>query len=106
MKKELVLTLKSRAEEVARSFSNPERSMNYNREVFEVNLIIPLSESTATVIFLKQPSGKKAVTFFYYINGGEGYWAFFFPTYDHLAGIKRMENILNEVEVFNFDKNF
>lgn len=104
MRKEFVETLKKKAEEVAKNFSNPEREYNYLKEMFSVNEITPLSETTAVVIFNKQPSNKRALALFYNIKS-DGEWRYFFPTYDHLAGFSRVDKILNEVEIYNFDKN-
>ena len=100
-----MLSLRVKAQDVAKMYSNPERAFNGNHEVFTVEKIIPLSESVAITIYSKIPSGKQALALFTYINGGEGYWAYCFPTYDHLAGYYRVEELLHDVEVFNFDKN-
>jgi hypothetical protein len=106
MKKAMVESLKLKVGEVARQFSNPERTNNMQRELYKVSQIIPLSENVAVGIFDKSPSGKKALATFIYINGGlEGYWMYFFPTYDQISGLTRVADLLQELEVFNFDKN-
>lgn len=105
MRKDLVESLKVKARDVALTFSNPDRACNGNKEVFTVNKIIPLSETVALTIFDKIPTGKKAMAVMIYINSGEGYWQYFFPTYDHIAGWSRVDKYLHDVEVHNFDKN-
>ena len=105
MKKDFVLPLQVKCSEVAKTFSNPDRACNGNKEIFTVNKIIPMSESVAVCIFDKIPSGKKAIAVLYYVNGGDGYWSYFFPTYDHLSGFSRVEKQLHDIEVFNFDRN-
>jgi len=106
MKKIQVESLRIKVGEVAKAFSNPERSNNTQREIYKVAQIIPLSETTAVGVFDKSPGGKKAIATFIYINGGvEGYWMYFFPTYDQISGLTRVADLLQEIEVFNFDKN-
>lgn len=105
MRKELVESINRRAKEVAKNFSNPDREYNFNKEMFSVNKIIPLSETTAVVIFEKQPSGKKALTLFYNVRSDVNEWRFFFPTYDHIVGFNSVIKYLQEVEQHNFEKN-
>jgi hypothetical protein len=50
-----------------------------------------MSESVAVCIFDKIPSGKKAMAVMYYVNGGEGYWSYFFPTDSHILGLKDID---------------
>ena len=35
-----------------------------------------------------------------------GMWQYFFPTYDHCVGAEKLREILHEIEVGNFSKNF
>ena len=67
MKKEYALKLSAKAKEVAELFSNPKRAFNVNKETFELSEIIPISESTAIGIYLKN-TGKKAFAFFYMVK--------------------------------------
>jgi hypothetical protein len=105
MRKDLVESLWVKARDIARVFSNPERALNNNREVFSVLEIVPMSESVAVVIFSKMPTNKKALAVCVYINGGDGYWQYFFPTDSHVLGLKHLDEELHKVELFNFDKN-
>ena len=105
MKKDLVLSLQAKCLDVAKIFSNPDRACNGNKEIFTVHKIIPMSESVAICIFEKIPTGKKALCVLYYVNGGEGYWSYFFPTDSHVLGLKDIGTYLHEVEVFNFERN-
>lgn len=105
MRKDLVLSLQSKAKDIANNFSNPDRIYDGNKETFIIEKIIPLSESVAIIIFDKTPTGKKAIALCTYINSGEGYWQYCFPTYDHIAGWSRVDKYLHDVEVHNFEKN-
>lgn len=105
MNKEIVQKLQLKAKDVANIFSNPERQLNFNREIFSVEKIIPLSEYTAIVKYRKLPSDKLAVAFFIWINGGEGFWMYFFPSDSHVRGMELVGRYLQEVEVENFGKN-
>jgi hypothetical protein len=96
------LSLKVKAEEVARIFSNPDRQFNYNQEVFSVHEIKPLSDSTA-VVFLKKDTGLFSLVFFYYIKANDGYWAYFFPTDSHVLGMNNVSVFKSEVELMNAD---
>jgi hypothetical protein len=105
MNKEIVQKLHSKVKEVATVFSNPERSLNFNKEIFSVDKIIPLSEFSAVVKYRKIPSEKLALVFFVYINGGEGFWMYFFPSDSHVRGMELVGKYLQEVEIENFNKN-
>ena len=102
MKKEVIKKLIARSKELAKSFSNPERTNNINKEVFAVEKIIPLSETTAVTIF-KKNTNKKAIAVFIYINSGEGYWISFFPTYDTILGLTKIYDYINYIEQHNFN---
>jgi hypothetical protein len=105
MKKDLVEKLVLKAGMIAADFSRPDRQFNTNQEVFKVEKILPMSESTAAVFFRKEPTKKLAVAFLYWINGGNGYWQYFFPTDSHVLGMGKIARHLDEVEAENFLKN-
>ena len=106
MKKDRVESLKVKAQEIARTFSNPERTHNINKEVFKLSQIMPRSENVAILIYDKIPTGKKALVKCEYINSGtDGYWTYMFPTYGHIAGYEGLIDIMREVESFNFERN-
>ena len=105
MRKEIALLLKQKADEVAKIYSNPNRALNNQKETFIVAKIVPLSENTAGVIFDKA-SGKQALCFFYWINGGTGWWSYFFVTDSHVLGMQRIGKLLARVESENFAYNF
>jgi len=104
MKKEVVLKLNQKAQEIAEMYSK-ERTQNFDNETFAVEKIIPLSEAIAGVVFLKS-SGKKAVAFLYWL-GTKGYekWYYFFPTDSHILGMQEFAKIKLKAEIFNYDKN-
>tara|TARA_R100000152_G_C6776657_1_gene205946 strand:- start:1498 stop:1824 length:327 start_codon:yes stop_codon:yes gene_type:complete len=105
MKKSLALKLKDKADEIAFNFSRTDRDRNFNNEQFFVKKILPLSESTA-VVYLEKNTGKVGIAFCYWINMKGGMWQYFFPTYDHCVGAEKLREILHEIEVDNFSKNF
>lgn len=102
MNKQVALELKKRAEEVAEIFSDPNRELNTNAEVFELIKIVPLSESTAAV-FYEKSSEKKAIAFFYYSRRG---WFFFFPTDSHILGMAAFAEWKADIEHENWRINF
>ena len=105
MKKDIANQLRAKAQEIAANFSRTDRDCNYSNETFTVNCIKVLSETTAAVIFDKQPTGKQAVAFTYYILAGQHPgWRYFFLTYQHLAGLEYAKNILYKVEQHNFSQ--
>ena len=105
MKKEIALELKNKAKEIAKYYSLEEREHNANKELFEVFEIIPLSEYGAAVVYLKQPTGKKAVAYFYWIEMSGGQWRYFFPKDSHILDFMQFGKIKQKIEVENFDKN-
>jgi hypothetical protein len=103
MQKKMAKQLSAKAQDVARMFSKV-RKGNVLNETFHVESITVLSEVTAAVIFHKEPTEKKAVAWFYYINSGEKpRWEYFFVTYSHLVGLNRVSKLLHDVEQHNFD---
>jgi hypothetical protein len=105
VKKNIACKLLSAANKTAEDFSRTDREFNYSNESFKVGEIIPLSESTAAVIFDKT-GGKKALAFYYYLNSQQGHWRYFFITDSHLLGLRKLEGILENVEKHNFSLNF
>ncbi len=104
MKKAVAYKLKEAASKVARGYSRSDRDHNYSNESFEVQKIVPHSEQTATVVYLKS-SGKMAAAFFYFVSAKDD-WRYWFPTDSHIAGMEGFRGIKERVEHENFDKNF
>jgi hypothetical protein len=104
MQKNRAIMLEKMAESIAHTFSM-NREHNYLNEGFQVEDIIPTSESTA-LVKLKKTSGKSAIAFCYWINMGGGQWKYFFPTYDHCIGMELIKEELHKVEKGNFEYNF
>lgn len=103
MNKGMATALQARAAEVAGMFSEKTRGGNFANETFEVDEIRILSESTACVVYRKEPTKKKAVAWFYYVNSrAQPRWEYFFLTYNHLVGLDAAASILHEVEQHNF----
>ena len=99
------IKLQRSADTAAENFSRPDRARNFTKEKFSVYSLQPLSETTAAVIFLKS-SGKKALAFFYWINANNGHWRYFFVSDSHLLGLRKLEGILENIEMENFPLNF
>ena len=104
MKKQIKEQLHTFAEKIAKDYSNLEREKNYGNEVFTVSNIEILSETTAAIIFLKS-SGKKCFALCWYVNSGNGYFLYFFPTDSHLYGFQsdKIRNIKDDIENWNFN---
>lgn len=101
MKKQLVYELHAKAEQIAEIYSNHQRAKNYNNENFKVVDIVPQSETTATITFLKN-TGKLALAFAFFKNGC---WDYFFPTESHIIGMLKLPEMLNRVDQYNFKRN-
>lgn len=103
MNKEIAKALKRKAEDIADIFSNPEREKNLNKEEFVVHKIVPLSENTAAITYLKYPSHKHAIAFAFF---SKDKWFSFFPTDGHLLGMESFKRYKAIVEEHNFELNF
>jgi len=107
MEKRTAFLLRKRADEVAEMFSSKARAGNHAGETFTIDRIRPLSDLTACVVFDKDPGGKKAVAWFYFINSKvKPRWEYFFVSYSHLVGLERVKYILEGIECHNYDLNF
>lgn len=102
MKKNLAISLREKASEVAHVFSNPHREYNPNSEIFEVEKIDALSESVAGVTFLKS-TGKRALAYFFFVKND---WRYYFPTDSHILGMQAFAELKKKIEVSNFQENF
>jgi hypothetical protein len=79
---------------------------NVSNEIFKVHEIIPTSDQTAVVFFIKD-TGKLGMAFFYYINKGMSKgWKYFFPTDSHITGMMASHYYKLKCERKNWDKNF
>jgi len=105
MEKKVSIELNTKAQQVAEMFSKV-RGGNVANETFTVDRVEVLSEKTACVVFHKEPTKKQAVAWFYYIRSrANPRWEYFFVTYDHLMGLRRVYDVLSEVETHNFKAN-
>jgi len=100
MEKNTATLLKDKALEVAGIYSNN----NYNKETFTIYEIIPLSESTACVVYEKTPGNKKVAFFFIYIN--DTFWFYYVPTDSHILGMASFGEYKLNLERENYNKNF
>ena len=57
MNKEIAIELNAQVKIIADRYSNANREMNFNKELFTVDKVIPTSDHTAVVVF-KKTSGK------------------------------------------------
>jgi len=106
MQKPIAKELRSFAEEIAKRYSNTDRVGNVNNESFQVQDVIPMSDHTAVINFVKT-TGKIGVAFCYYIAKGRSKgWKYFFPTDSHVSGFQAFFIYKTEAERNNYDKNF
>jgi hypothetical protein len=106
MNKERAQELHEFAEVIAARFSQTNRVGNVNNESFAVDEVIPTSDHSAVINFVKS-TGKIAVAFCYYINKGRSKgWKYFFPTDSHVNGFHSFLYYKLEAERRNYDKNF
>lgn len=101
MNKVIAQKLSEKAIEISELFSNPNRALNNNNEIFTIEKILPLSENTGGIVF-KKNTGKRALCFLYYINGSFNGWRYFFPSYNHIIGIEKVKVLLQKIEEMNF----
>lgn len=106
MNKESANLLSVAAEKIAENYSRFDRPGNFNKETFRVDQIIPMSDSTATVIMEKN-TGKRAAFFFYYVaRGGSQGWKHFVPTDAHILGMQSFGAHKLKVEQSNWEYNW
>ena len=106
MNKTIAIELQDFCQTIADRYSNVNRVGNVNNETFTVQEIIPTSDHSACVNFVKT-GGKIAVAFFYYINKGRSKgWKSFFPTDSHVNGFQAFLYYKLEAERKNYSKNF
>ena len=106
MQKTIAKELQQFAEEIAARYSRTDREGNVNNESFKVQDVIPMSDHTAVINFVKS-TGKIGVAFCYYINRGASKgWKYFFPTDSHVSGLQAFFIYKVEAERNNYDKNF
>ena len=98
MNKTIAIELQDFCQTIADRYSNVNR--------VSVEEVIPTSDHTACVNFVKT-GGKLAVAFFYYINKGRSKgWKYFFPTDSHVNGFQAFLYYKLEAERKNYSKNF
>ena len=106
MRKEVALTLKHKAVEVAKRFSNTDRANNFNNESFKVHEIMPISAQGAYVIFEKS-SGKRAIAHFIHVDHPKNpFWQYYIIGAQHLLNLNVLSDKYLEVEQHNFPFNF
>jgi hypothetical protein len=106
MNKERAKELNEFCQTIAERFSNTSRQGNINNETFLVEEIIPTSDDSAVVNFVKN-TGKLAVAYMYYINRGRSKgWKYYFPTDSHVVGMQAFSFYKLEAERKNYKRNF
>ena len=103
MRKDTFENLIVEAQKVAEYFSNPERELNHNKEIFEIEKVVPLSEQVGAVIY-KKNTGLRALTIFLLVNKGtitRTSWFNFFPTDSHVLGLLKVVDLKSDVEAVN-----
>ena len=106
MNKQIAKELNEFSKVIAKRFSRTDREGNGSKETFIVEEVIPTSDHTAVINFMKS-SGKIGVAFCYYINKGMSKgWKYFFPTDSHVNGFQAFLYYKLEAERKNYNKNF
>ena len=109
MRKDVAISLKQKAEQIAIKFSNTARENNYNNESFKVLEIMPISAQGAYVIYEKS-TGKRAIAHFIHVDHPKSpFWQYYMIGSQHLLNLNVLTEKYLEVEQhnfpFNFDKN-
>ena len=106
MRKDVAIELNNKAADIARKYSNTERTQNFNNETFEVSEIIPLSAQVAMVIFEKN-TGKRAIAHFIHVDHPKNpFWQYYFLTSEHFINLDMFQKKYAEIEKHNFELNF
>lgn len=91
-------SLYERAKEKERIFSNPNREFNTGKETFHLQKIMPHSDSVASAVYMKKPSGKLAIIWFFNVKD---WWCDFFPTDSHYAALHKLGEYREALEAHN-----
>ena len=106
MRKDVAISLKQKAEQIALRFSNTDRTNNYNNESFKVVDIMPISAQGAYVIYEKS-TGKKAIAHFIHVDHPKNpFWQYYMIGSQHLLNLNVLTEKYLEVEQHNFKFNF
>ena len=106
MRKDVAISLSKMAHEVAKRFSNTDRSNNFNNENFQVDEIMPISAQGAYVIFSKS-TGKKAIAHFIHVDHPKKpFWQYYIIGAQHLLNLNKLTEKYLEIEQHNFKFNF
>ena len=106
MRKDVAITLKQKAEQIAVKFSNTTRANNYNNESFKVAEIMPISAQGAYVIYEKS-TGKRAIAHFIHVDHPKNpFWQYYMIGAQHLLNLNVLTEKYLEVEQHNFPFNF
>jgi hypothetical protein len=105
VRKDYAQELDAEVAKVAQFYSDPNREYNYAKETYIAERVVPLSETTAAIVFMKEPTGKKSVAFFYRTTT---YWRHIFVTDSHILGMESgvLGKLKTEVEEHNYPMNF
>lgn len=108
MKQHLCVLLDKKARELAEIYTN-KAPKNTEGIVFELEHVHVTSELTGVVV-LKKSNGQRVAIWLYWISfrsndghGGEWRWHTF--RYDHLYGMQRLIDIVDEMEQENYKAN-
>lgn len=101
MKRDLALSLREKAEEIAEWMSREKQG--YANHTFMVAEVRPLSEFSG-VLVLNKSDGKKALVFCYWSEFAEK-WRWFLPKESHIVGMERLREFHLSVEAHNFGLN-
>lgn len=104
MNKDVAVKLRDKAEEIARKYSHT-RGLNQGADVYEVEVIKPLSGTTAAIT-LRRENQKRVIAFCYYIEYSGGYWTYFLPKDSDIIGMAAFAPLKQKIEEINYAFNF
>ncbi len=105
MQKDRAKRLKVLIDKIAADFSRQDRAHNRG-ETFTYIKHRVINDDCAALLYQKEPSNKFALVYAYWVGSGDGSWRYFFPKYNHIAGMAEFAELLKKVEETNWDKNF
>jgi hypothetical protein len=110
VKKRVTAMCLQHAQKTADAFSNSGRANNFVNETYEMAKLVNCSETIASAVFRKRPSGQLALYAMKWINAGKrddqgigdkSYVIGFFVSYADFMGFEQVREQLKKIETYN-----